>query len=223
LTPIDKDHLRSLALDQMLKAIREEEPMRPSARMTSNVGALATAAIYRGVPSQKLAELLRGEIDWIVMKCLEKDRDRRFLTATSLAQDIERYLRDEPVSACPPTLGYRARKYYRKNKAFMTTIGTVAALLLIGIATTSWQAVRATRAEEDAIARADEADIERKKVEQERDEKNLALVKESAARAELRRSHYSNSMQLIQTAWDADNAGRVNELLNGVRPKAGTR
>jgi serine/threonine protein kinase len=93
-TPLEKDRLRALAFDQMLRAIREEEPMRPSIRLNSAGGALALAAAYRGGDSQKLVGLLRGELDWIVMKCLEKERDRRFVTAGSLAQD--RRLRDDP-------------------------------------------------------------------------------------------------------------------------------
>src|SRR5262249_5186743 len=127
-TPFDKDQLRKLALHQWLRAIREEGPMRRRVRRSSGGGALGMAAAYRGVEAPKLAGLLRGALDWIVMKCLEKERDRRFVTAGSLAQDIERYLRDEPVTACPPSLGYRARKLYRKNRLAVLAGGAIAAV-----------------------------------------------------------------------------------------------
>src|SRR5262249_11372329 len=134
MTPHSKNKLRTLALDQMLRTIREEEPMRPSMKLSSEAGALAAAAAYRGVDSARLAGTLRGELDWIVMKCLEKERDRRFVTASSLAQDIERYLRDEPVTACPPSLGYRTRKAYRKHRLAIIASSVVAAILLVATA-----------------------------------------------------------------------------------------
>jgi serine/threonine protein kinase len=162
-TPLDKNRLRALALDQLLRAIREEEPVRPSVRLSTEAGALSAAAAYRGTESSKLAGLLRGELDWIVMKCLEKERNRRFVTAGSLAQDIEHYLHDEPVQACPPSLGYRARKAFRKNKVAILTTGTVFAALLMGIALASWQAVQATRAKREMAAALDVADGERDK------------------------------------------------------------
>src|SRR5262249_15578631 len=147
MTPFNKEKLRSQALDQMLRTIREEEPPRPSVKLSSEAGALAVAAAYRGVPSSRLTGVLRGELDWIVMKCLEKERDRRFVTAGSLAQDVERYLRDEPVTACPPSLAYRARKAYRKHKAAISIAAALAVVLLAGVIGSTWQAVRATRAE----------------------------------------------------------------------------
>src|SRR5262249_28486654 len=158
MTPFDKDQLRKLALDQMLRTIREEEPMRPSVRLSSEAGALAMAAAYRGVESQKLPGVLRGDLDWIVMKCLEKERDRRFVTAGILAQDIERYLNDEPVTACPPSLSYRARKAYRKNKVAVVTTSAIIATLLVGVILTGWQAIRATHAKRDALAKQNEAE-----------------------------------------------------------------
>jgi serine/threonine protein kinase/WD40 repeat protein len=229
-TPIDKTKLRTLAFDQMLRAIREEEPMRPSMRLSSARDALAVAAAYRGGDSQKLIGVLRGELDWIVMKCLEKERDRRFVTAGSLAQDIERYLRDEAVTACPPSLGYRLRKAYRKNKAGITVAAACAGLLLAGTAATAWQAIRAVQAERVAVAKQHEAeqaqqaeaaqrgfaDDARGKMERERDDAN-------AARAELRHSHYLATMSLVPMAWQMDNVKRVLELLDEAGPRAGEK
>src|SRR5207249_11752027 len=88
----------------------------------------------------------KGELDWIVMKCLEKDRNRRYETANGLAYDIHHYLHDEAVEACPPSAGYRFRKFVRRNKVALGTAGLVTLALLLGMAVASWQALRATRA-----------------------------------------------------------------------------
>src|SRR5262249_30354020 len=156
-TPLDKEQLRQGGLVEVLRRIREEEPPKPSTRLTSSPGLLATAAAYRKSDSQKLPRAVRGELDWIVMKALDKDRNRRFATANGLAADVERYLNDEPVQACPPTLAYRFRKWARKHKVAFATTSTVAAALLLGIALTGWQAVRATKAERDTAAERDKA------------------------------------------------------------------
>src|SRR6185503_4656397 len=97
------------------RVIREEEPPKPSTRL-STAEALPDIAANRGVDPKKLAGLVHGDLDWIVMKALEKDRSRRYETANGLAVDVRRYLVDEPVLACPPTAGYRLRKFMRRNK-----------------------------------------------------------------------------------------------------------
>src|SRR5262249_25565693 len=102
----------------------------------------------------KLTRLVRGELDWIVMKALEKDRNRRYETANGLAHDLQHYLADEPVEACPPTAGYKLRKFARKHKAGLATAAGFAALLVLGTAVSAWQAARARQAE--AVARANE-------------------------------------------------------------------
>src|SRR5262249_27598901 len=134
------------------------EPPRPSTRLSVSGEALAAISSQRGTEPATLGKVVRGELDWIVMRCLEKDRARRYETANGLARDLERYLKDEPVEACPPTLGYRIQKYVRRHKALIATISTVAGLLLIGIVTTLWQAVRATQAEEQALTELDNAE-----------------------------------------------------------------
>jgi serine/threonine protein kinase/WD40 repeat protein len=218
-TPLDKDKLRRLALDQMLRTIREEEPLRPSARLSSAAGALATAAAYRGSDSQKLIGVLRGELDWIVMKCLEKERDRRFVTASSLGQDVERYLRDEPVTACPPSWGYRVRKAYRKNRTAITVATLCLLLLIAGIVATSWQAIRATVAEQNATQERNAAVVSEEKAQESARLAEASAAKAKAAQAELRRGLYLSNSGLIQTAWDANNTGRVLELLDQARPR----
>jgi serine/threonine protein kinase/WD40 repeat protein len=221
MTPLSKDRLRTLALDQMLRTIREEEPVRPSVRLSSEAGALATAAAYRNVPSSKLTGLLRGELDWIVMKCLEKERNRRFVTAGSLAEDIERYLRDEPVTACPPSLAYRARKAYRKNRIAITVTGVIGAVLLAATAVSIVFAIAADRARrkaEDAEAeisnKHDIAEKAKKEAESERDQNAATLQQLSKTQEEQRRNQYAWDMQIMATAWDTGRIGQMQQLLD---------
>ncbi len=109
-TPFDKQRLRHAALDELLRIIREEEPPRPSTRLSSSE-TLPSIAASRSTEPARLSRLVRGELDWIIMKALEKDRNRRYETANGFALDIQRYLVDEPVQACPPSLPYRLRKF----------------------------------------------------------------------------------------------------------------
>jgi serine/threonine protein kinase len=136
-TPFDKDRLREVGYDELRRIIREEEPPKPSTRI-STLGQMATTvSTQRKTDPKRLSQLCRGELDWIVMKCLEKDRTRRYETATSLAQDVERYLRDEPVQACPPSALYRLRKFARRNKRALVTaalLGVVALAAVGGVA-----------------------------------------------------------------------------------------
>src|SRR5204862_1879657 len=131
---------------EILRIICEEEPPRPSTRLSTSEALASIAATRRTAPA-KLAKLMRGELDWIVMKCLEKDRSRRYETANALVRDLERYLHDEVVEAQPPTAGYRLRKFARKHRTALTTAAMIVLLLVAGVAVSTWQAVRATRAE----------------------------------------------------------------------------
>jgi serine/threonine protein kinase/TPR repeat protein len=144
-TPFGRKRLHAAAFDEMLRMIREEEPPKPSTRLSS-CGALPSIAANRGLEPLKLNRLVQGELDWIVMKCLEKDRNRRYETASSLAADIEHYLLDEPVQACPPTATYRLHKFARRNKVALVTAAIVAASLILATAVSAWQVVLATQA-----------------------------------------------------------------------------
>jgi serine/threonine protein kinase/tetratricopeptide (TPR) repeat protein len=146
-TPFDKERLHQVGYDELRRIIREEEPPRPSTRI-STLGQAATAtSMQRKSDPKRLSQLFRGELDWIVMKCLEKDRNRRYETASALAADVERYLHDEPVQACPPSAWYRLRKLARRNKAALTTAALLAGMLVLGTLVSTWQAFRATEAE----------------------------------------------------------------------------
>src|SRR5262249_26299699 len=134
---------------EMLRVIKEEEPPRPSARLSGS-GSLPSLAAQRQLEPVKLTKLVRGELDWIVMKCLEKDRSRRYDTASGLARDVERYLSDEPVEACPPSARYRLSKFARRYKKALVTAAAFAAILVIGAVMSTLLAVWATSAEGEA-------------------------------------------------------------------------
>ena len=145
-TPFDRKRLQGAAFDEMLRIIREEEPPCPSTRLTTLAkGALSTVCQHRRLDPRQLRQRMRGELDWIVMKCLEKDRDRRYEAADGLARDIQRYLADEPVLACPPSARYRLSKFARRNRVALMTASLVAAALIVGTVVSSWLAVRAMR------------------------------------------------------------------------------
>lgn len=148
-TPLEKARLRQAAFDELIRIIKEEEPPRPSARISTS-GAIAKLAVARRTDAAKLSAQIKGELDWIVMKCLEKDRSRRYETANGLSRDIERYLRDETVEACPPSAWYKLHKAARKYRRLCLTASAFVLLLIGGAALASWLAVRAMIAEKMA-------------------------------------------------------------------------
>ncbi len=146
-TPFDSETLRSVGLDEVRRLIREDEPPRPSHRIsTLAANASSTLCQKRGIDQRQLTRALRGELDWIVMKALEKDRNRRYESPTSLAADLERYLTDEPVAAGPPTVLYRLSKFARRRRGALVAIFLVAVSLIAGIAASLWQAFEANSA-----------------------------------------------------------------------------
>ncbi len=137
-TPFDKKQLaQGGATTRCGGMIREEEPPRPEPRLSTSDERCRAMAAQRKTEPAKLSQMLRGELDWIVMKALEKDRTRRYETANGLARDIQRYLADEPVEARPPSAGYRLRKFARKNRGPVLTAGIVLLALLVGIVGTT--------------------------------------------------------------------------------------
>jgi WD40 repeat protein/serine/threonine protein kinase len=131
-TPLENKRARSAALLEMLRVVREEEPPKPSTRLTTTAELPAIAGC-RGLEPKRLSGLVRGELDWIVMKALEKDRSRRYETANGLAMDVQRYLADEAVHACPPTARYRFRKFARRNKRALATAAVLGVMLLVAV------------------------------------------------------------------------------------------
>ena len=134
MTPFDKERMRAAGYDEMRRIIREEEPARPSTRQSTPGNACAR----RQSDPKRLSLLLRGELDWIVMKALEKDRNRRYETASAFAADVHRYLRDEPVLACPPSAWYRLRMFARRNRTGLRIAAAAALMLLLAVVGVGW-------------------------------------------------------------------------------------
>jgi len=168
-TPFSSKELRSAAYAEIQRIIREVEPPNPSTRLSQNTATIASVAAKRHTEPKRLGTLVRGELDWIVMRALEKDRQRRYETANGLAMDIRRYLTGEAVVAAPPSTAYRFKKFVRRNKGTVTAGGVVAAALVLGMMGTAWQAVRAERERGEAIAARDGETQQRKAAEAERD------------------------------------------------------
>jgi tetratricopeptide (TPR) repeat protein len=157
-TPFESDTLRKVGLDEMRRIIREEEPPTPSQRLsTLEAKACSTVSERRRVDGRRLRQLLQGELDWIVMRALEKDRNRRYESASALAADVQRYLNDESVAACPPSAGYRLRKYWRRNRRALVTVGIIGLALVAAAMVSAWQAVLANEAQRQAEADRDRA------------------------------------------------------------------
>jgi tetratricopeptide (TPR) repeat protein/serine/threonine protein kinase len=145
-TPFTIEHFREAGYDEMRRIIREEEPPRPSTRISTLGQAATTITTQRQSDPKRLSRLYRGELDWMVMKCLEKDRNRRYESTAALAADVQRHLVDEPVQARPPSAGYRLRKFVRRNRAGLAVAALVLVFLVVLGAGAGWmvrdQAVR---------------------------------------------------------------------------------
>jgi non-specific serine/threonine protein kinase/serine/threonine-protein kinase len=150
-TPLRRERLENAAYIDVLKTIREEEPATPSARLRQS-DTSAEIAAQRRSDSSRLPRLLHGELDWITMKALEKDRTRRYETVNGFARDLQRYLEGDPVEAGPPSTTYRARKFVRKHRFGLATVAAFSVLLVAGVVVSSWMAIRASRAEQVAQA-----------------------------------------------------------------------
>ncbi|MBI5383754.1 MAG: protein kinase [Verrucomicrobia bacterium] len=207
-TPFDPEHLLRSGLNEMRRIIRDEEPVPPSTRLNTLGMADATelsATRHARIPS--LVQTVRGDLDWIVMKCLEKDRARRYDSAGSLALDVQRYLDSEPVTACPPSQVYRLRKMIRRHQGAFAAAACVAATLVVGAGFSTWQAVRATTAERKALAA----------------QKQEAQLRRQAEldRASARLNEYVADISLAKQSLEAGNYGRARQLLDKHRPPPG--
>jgi serine/threonine protein kinase len=157
-TPFDRETFRKAAYEEIRRIIREQTPPRPSTRLSGLGDSATTVSANRASDPRRLAHTVRGELDWVVMKCLEKDRARRYETANGLAMDLGRYLADQPVEACPPSAWYRFTKYARRHRGTLTAAALVALALVSGMVASLWQAARASAAEQRAIVAKEEAE-----------------------------------------------------------------
>jgi WD40 repeat protein/serine/threonine protein kinase len=194
-TPLDGERLRTAGYDEIRRAIREEEPPKPSTRISTLGQAAATVSANRNSDPKKLGQFLQGELDWIVMKCLEKDRNRRYESASAFAADVLRYLHDEPVLACPPSAWYKFRKFARRNKRALATASSLGVMLLVAVG-----AVVAS-----ALWAADQAEARRQV--------------EAAAKEKLERNLYYTHIALAAQARANNHASRAEELLDQCAPQ----
>jgi eukaryotic-like serine/threonine-protein kinase len=164
-TPLERSRLREAGFAEILRRIREEEPPTPSTRLSGSGEALPSIAASRHTEPTRLARLVRGELDWIAMRALEKDRTRRYDSVGSLAADVERYLADEAVEACPPSRRYRLGKFARKHRVALFTAAAFAAVLLAATAVSGYLALRASAAEQLAKSRLADSEQARKQAE----------------------------------------------------------
>src|SRR5262249_9217395 len=149
-TPFTKERFKQAAYDEIRRIIREEEPPKPSTRLSESKDSLPSISAQRRTEPTKLAKLVRGDLDWIVMKALEKDRSRRYETANGLTRDIEKHLHDEPVTARPPKAIYRFRKFARRNRAGL--MAAAAAVLVVVLAGGGYVWVQHQRGQRIALA-----------------------------------------------------------------------
>ncbi len=239
-TPFPEKRLRSASYQEMQRIILEEEPERPSTRLSTltgeqrsivdrNRGDTELTEGNKGNEGKRFGILARnrrasqavaGDLDWIVMKCLEKDRTRRYETANCLAADLKRHLENEPVVARPPSQLYRLQKLVRRNKLAFAAGAMVALALLVGMALAAWQAVRASRerdAKEAALRQAVAAQQEQTRL---REEAQTAERDEARLREQAQAEAYASDMLLAQQSISANNFGRARELLYRHRPQS---
>jgi WD40 repeat protein len=231
--PFTRKELEKAGMLEMLRVIREQEPSKPSTKLSTAEG-LPTLAANRGTEPAKLTKLVRGELDWIVMKALEKDRNRRYETANGFAMDVQRYLADEPVQACPPSGWYRLRKWAHRHKGALGTAGLLAVALVLTVVVLAVSNVllaeqrdakeTALQNERVALAKAREqenlANANAVKADQQR---QAAETQERIATEQKQLGHrhlYAANMNLAEQALESGDLGRALELLEGQRPRA---
>jgi WD40 repeat protein/serine/threonine protein kinase len=219
-TPVEKETLQNAALLHVLKMIREREPPKPSHRLSSSGETLATISELRQIQPAKLQQILRGELDWIVMKALEKERTRRYETANDFAQDIDNYLSGDTVNACPPSARYRLQKLVRRNKGLVASVLAVGFVLLAGIAGTTYGLIQANQKAAEAVKQknlADEKTDEAKASETKALETQRKAEEEKLrADAEAKRARDSDALgklQLAQARWEGNRVREARDLL----------
>ena len=221
-TPFDPQELMRRGHDDMLRAIREQEPLKPSTFVSTLALDLQTdLAQHRKADRAKLIGQIRGDLDWIVMKALEKDRTRRYETANGLAMDIRRHLADEPVLARPPSQLYRFRRVVRRNKLVVTATAAVTVALIGGLSFSIWSFRREKRQRQIADTERGVAQEERRTADEQRQiaKANAVHALENEARA--RRLLYAADISLAQQSLASNNLGRARRLLDRHRPEPG--
>ncbi len=221
-TPFDAKALMASRFEAMRKTIREQEPVRPSTRFATLQGEeLTSTARRRSADTSKLLHQLKGDLDWIVMKCLEKDRTRRYETANGLAADLKRHLNNEPVLARPPSVAYKLQKAFRRNKLVFATGTAIAVALVLGVIGTSIGLLRAEKQRQMAQQKQAEAEDERSRAETEQQRADAQARKATESQEHSRRLLYASDMNLAQQSLKLNNLGKARRLLERHRPQPG--
>jgi eukaryotic-like serine/threonine-protein kinase len=209
-TPLDKQQLRQAAYSEMVRLIKQEVPSKPSTRLTQSQETLANMAALRRTEPARLKKELRGDLDWIAMKALDKDRTRRYEAVSSFARDIERYLHDEPVEACPPSASYRLAKFVRRNKGPVSAATSLLLLLVAGFVGTTWGLVRADRSRREAD-QAREGETQQRQLAEANEQKAVAAAaaeKQAKETAEAREAETVAVLDFVE-----------NKILAAARPE----
>ena len=228
-TPFEQKELLAAGLDEMRRTIKEKEPLKPSTRLSAMVrNELTTTANRRQTEPPRLIHSVRGDLDWIVMKALEKDRARRYETANGFARDIQRHLNDEPVVARPPSRLYEFQKTVRRHKFGFAAAALIGLVLLVSTGISAWQAVRATRATRDALAARKQAEANEKQAgeaqagEKTQRQKAEALAVENEKNYQTARQNlYAADMAEAARRLKENDFARARQLVEGQQPKPG--
>ncbi len=229
-TPFAKERLHQAAYDEVRRIIREEEPPKPSTRVNTMGASATSVAAHRRVDVKRLSQIVRGDLDWIVMKALDKDRTRRYDTADALASDVMRHLDNKPVVASPPSVTYRLRKYARRHRAAIGMAAFVLTALLVGCVVSLWQAILATQASREADrARAEAvAAFEKTRAQESRALAAERMAKQQRNRAQQQRDEYRELLYRSDiagalNAWEDSYVGETLRLIDRHRPTSDER
>jgi WD40 repeat protein/serine/threonine protein kinase len=229
-TPLTRQRVKEAAVLEVLRLIREEEPPRPSTRLSESKDSLASISAQRKMEPAKLTRLVRGELDWLVMKALEKDRTRRYATPRDLADDLGRWLRDEPILARPAGMGVRVRKWVKRRPMVAALMALVLLVTLVGVGGIAWaygealaNAEQARKAEGDAFAEKEAADaarddaLKQKKAADDAKEDALKQKKVAELAVEEQRRQLANSqLMLADDAWREGHVALAHDRLDAV-------
>jgi WD40 repeat protein len=228
-TPVEAKELTRGGYEEIRRRIRELEPPRPSDRLTTLTNdELTTVARSRAIEPAKLSKLIRGELDWVVLKAMDKDRSRRYETASALAMDVRRYLDNEPVTAVKPSPIYYFQKFARRHQVALATAACFALLLTVSVCVSAAQAIQNrslfTAAEEARLKEmsAKERETELRRIAE--TERGIAEVERGKAEVERNRSQrllYAGGMNMAMRAWDEANVSRAVEILDLYHPQPG--
>jgi WD40 repeat protein/serine/threonine protein kinase len=233
-TPLTARRIQEAGLIEVLRVIREEDAPSPSTRLSTSESLASISAQCKTEP-QMLMRIVRGELDWIVMRALDKNRARRYETANALGQDIQRYLSNEPVEACPPSTAYRLRKFASKHKSVLATAAAFVLVLTVATFVSVWLAIQATtamqlanEARENELENLEQANRAREQAlnAEALATRNAQKAQQEAERAdakakEVQKHLYVDTLHLVQSAWENHDDGQVNDYLKSFLPQPG--